>query len=94
MVDFDTRVQFLKGIGEARAKTLAKQSIYSVGDLLRNYPRAYEDWNNTKSLRDCEINENVCIKAIVAEIPRVVQLNGGRILVKTVIADGSDYIPV
>ena len=94
LVDFDTRVQFLKGIGEARAKTLAKQSIYSVGDLLRNYPRAYEDWNNTKSLRDCEINENVCIKAIVAEIPRVVQLNGGRILVKTVIADGSDYIPV
>ena len=94
MVDFDTRVQFLKGIGEARAKTLAKQSIYSVGDLLRNYPRAYEDWNNTKALRDCEINENVCIKAVVAEMPRVVQLNGGRILVKTVIADGSDYIPV
>jgi RecG-like helicase len=61
---------------------------------LRNYPRAYEDWNNTKALRDCEINENVCIKAIVAEMPRVVQLNGGRILVKTVIADGSDYIPV
>lgn len=94
LVDFDTRVQFLKGIGEARAKTLAKQSIYSVGDLLRNYPRAYEDWNNTKALRDCEINENVCIKAVVAEMPRVVQLNGGRILVKTVIADGSDYIPV
>ncbi len=94
MVDFDTRVQFLKGIGEARAKTLAKQNIYSVGDLLRNYPRAYEDWNNTKAIRDCEINENVCIKAIVAENPRVVQLNGGRILVKTVIADGNDYIPI
>jgi ATP-dependent DNA helicase RecG len=94
LVDFDTRVQFLKGIGEARAKTLAKQNIYSVGDLLRNYPRAYEDWNNTKAIRDCEINENVCIKAIVAENPRVVQLNGGRILVKTVIADGNDYIPV
>ncbi len=94
MVDFDTRVQFLKGIGEARAKTLAKQNIFSVGDLLRNYPRAYEDWNNTKLLRDCEINENVCIKAIVAENPRVVKINGGKILVKTVISDGSDYIPV
>lgn len=94
LVDFDTRVQFLKGIGEARAKTLAKQNIFSVGDLLRNYPRAYEDWNNTKAIRDCEINESVCIKAVVAENPRVVQLNGGRILVKTVIADGNDYIPV
>lgn len=94
MVDFDTRVQFLKGIGEARAKTLAKQGIYSVGDILRNYPRAYEDWNNIKSLRDAEIGENVCVKAVVAERAQLIKINGGKILVKTVIADGSDYIPI
>ena len=94
MVNFDTRIQFLKGVGEARAKSLAKQGIYSIGDLLRNYPRAYEDWNNTKPLRDAQINENVCVRAIVAKNPQVVKINGGRILVKTVISDGSDYIPV
>ena len=94
MVNFDTRIQFLKGVGEARAKSLAKQGIYSIGDLLRNYPRAYEDWNNTKPLRDAQINENVCVRAIVAQNPQVVKINGGRILVKTVISDGSDYIPV
>ena len=94
MVNFDTRIQFLKGVGEARAKSLAKQGIYSIGDLLRNYPRAYEDWNNTTPLRDAQINENVCVRAIVAQNPQVVKINGGRILVKTVISDGSDYIPV
>ena len=94
MVNFDTRIQFLKGVGEARAKSLAKQGIYSIGDLLRNYPRAYEDWNNTTLLRDAQINENVCVRAIVAQNPQVVQISGGRILVKTVISDGSDYIPV
>ncbi len=94
MVNFDTRIQFLKGVGEARAKSLAKQGIYSIGDLLRNYPRAYEDWNNTTLLRDAQINENICVRAIVAQNPQVVKINGGRILVKTVISDGSDYISV
>ncbi|MGN1317197.1 MAG: ATP-dependent DNA helicase RecG [Acutalibacteraceae bacterium] len=94
MVNFDTRIQFLKGVGEARAKTLAKQGIYSVGDLLRNYPRAYEDWNTTTLLRDARINESICVRAIVAQAPKVVTISGGRILVKTVISDGSDYIPV
>ncbi len=94
MVNFDTRIQFLKGVGEARAKSLAKQDIYSIGDLLRNYPRAYEDWNNTTLLRDAQINESICVRAIVAQNPQVVKINGGRILVKTVISDGSDYINV
>lgn len=94
MADFDTGVQFIKGVGETRAKSLAKQGVYSIGDVLRNYPRAYEDWNNVKLLRDVEIGENVCIKAIVAQRPQVVKINGGRILVKTVVSDGSDYIPV
>ncbi len=94
MVNFDTRIQFLKGVGEARAKSLSKQGIYSIGDLLRNYPRAYEDWNNTTLLRDAQINESICVRAIVAQNPQVVKINGGRILVKTVISDGSDYIPV
>ncbi len=94
MVNFDTRIQFLKGVGEARTKTLAKQGIYSIGDLLRNYPRAYEDWNNTILLRDAQINESICVRAIVAQNPQVVRINGGKILVKTVISDGSDYINV
>ncbi len=94
MVNFDTRIQFLKGVGEARAKSLAKQGIYSIGDLLRNYPRAYEDWNNTTLLRDAQVNESICVRAIVAQNPQIVKINGGRILVKTVISDGSDYINV
>lgn len=94
MVELDTRIQFLKGVGEARAKTFAKQGIYSVSDLLRNYPRAYEDWNNLTPLRDAPINENVCVRAYVAENPKLVRLNGGKILVKTAISDGSDYLHV
>ncbi len=94
MVQLDTRIQFLKGVGETRAKTFAKQNIFSISDLLRNYPRAYEDWNNVSTIRDVPLNENVCIKACVAENPRVVRINGGRILVKTAISDGTDYMHI
>ncbi len=93
-MDLDTRVQFLKGVGEARAKTLAKQGIFSVGELLRNYPRAYEDWNNVTPIRDAQINENVCLKAVIAERPVAVRINGGKMLVKTAIADGTDYMHI
>lgn len=94
MVTLDSKIQYLKGVGEARAKALAKQGIYSVYDLLRNYPRTYEDWNFVTPIRDAQINENVCFKAIVAEVPTVSKINGGRILVKTAIADGTDYIHI
>lgn len=94
MADFDTKVQYIKGVGEARAKTLSKQGILTIGDVLRNYPRAYEDWDNVTLLQDAQIGENICVKAVVAQNPQVVKINGGKILVKTVIADGSDYIPV
>lgn len=93
-MELDTRVQFLKGVGEARAKTLAKQGIYSVGDLLRNYPRAYEDWNSLTAIKDAVPDESVCIKAIVAEPPVAVHVNGGKLLVKTAIADGTDYMHI
>ena len=94
MADLETRVQFIKGVGEARAKTFAKQNIFSINDLLRNYPRAYEDWNSVVSIRDAEINESVCLKAIVAERPSAVRINGGKMLVKTAIADGTDYMHI
>lgn len=75
-------------------KSLKKQGICTVSDVLRNYPRAYEDWNNVVLLRDAELGENVCVKAIVAQNPQVVRINGGKFLVKTIISDGSDYISV
>ena len=94
MADRNTRVQFLKGVGEARAKTLAKQGIFSVDDVLRNYPRAYEDWNNITPMKDAKIDDNVCFKAVVAENPQLVRVNGGKFLVKTAIADGTDYMHI
>ena len=79
-------------MGEARAKSLEKQGIYSVGDLLRNYPRTYEDWNNVVTLRDAPVNETVCLRCTVADRVSVARIKGGMLLCKTVLADDTGWI--
>lgn len=51
-VNVDTPVQFLKGVGEARAKMLAEQGIVSVGDLLWFFPFRYEDRRHPTRIAD------------------------------------------
>ncbi len=47
---FDTPVQYLRGVGEARAKSLEKLGITTVGQLLLHFPRGYEFRGNVKPL--------------------------------------------
>jgi ATP-dependent DNA helicase RecG len=41
-VELSTPVQYLKGVGPARAKAFAQLGVHTVGDLLEYFPR---DWN-------------------------------------------------
>lgn len=45
----DRPLQFISGVGPARAKLLGKLGLVTVGDLLRYYPRAHEDRRLTSS---------------------------------------------
>lgn len=54
---FDTSIQYMRGVGEARAKALAKLGITTVGELLYHFPRGYEFRGNVKALASAEPNE-------------------------------------
>ncbi|MHC4604187.1 MAG: ATP-dependent DNA helicase RecG [Planctomycetota bacterium] len=41
-LELSTPVQYIKGVGPARARTFAQLGVYTVGDLLEYFPR---DWN-------------------------------------------------
>ncbi|MDE5830870.1 MAG: hypothetical protein K2H53_04335 [Clostridia bacterium] len=50
---FENReIQFVKGVGEARAKALNKLGIYNLEDLITYYPRNYEDRSKAKALSE------------------------------------------
>jgi len=46
----DTPVQYLKGIGPARARLLGRLGIKTAGDLLYHFPWRYEDRRNLKKI--------------------------------------------
>ena len=39
MATLSTNIQYLKGVGEKRARLYARLGIATIGDLLEHYPR-------------------------------------------------------
>lgn len=56
-VTCETDIQYMKGVGETRAKALAKLGISTVGQLLYHFPRAYEFRGNVKPLAAAQSGE-------------------------------------
>ncbi|MGC1363451.1 MAG: DEAD/DEAH box helicase, partial [Silvibacterium sp.] len=65
MVQLDTPVQFVKGIGPQIAKTLAEKRIATVEDLLFHLPFRYEDRLNPRALSDLKPGE---MASVIAEV--------------------------
>jgi ATP-dependent DNA helicase RecG len=51
-ITLDTPVQYLKGVGEARAQLLANAGLHTVADLLVFFPYRYEDRRNPARIVD------------------------------------------
>ncbi len=80
------------GIGEARAKKLAKLGLERCSDLLNYYPRDYEDRRHTFSIREAPMGLKVCIPAMVARRPQYTVLRRGLDIVKVAVVDQSDTL--
>lgn len=62
MLSLDSNIQFIKGVGEKRAKLFNSLGIFDVDSLIHFYPRKYEDWSNT-DVKSANSGDTVCIKA-------------------------------
>jgi len=56
-LELNTPVQFIKGVGPKISLLLARKDIHEVADLLRWFPRAYEDRRNVASIRDLQLGQ-------------------------------------
>lgn len=91
-MDKTTNIQYLKGVGEKRAKLLNKLGIFTVGDLLHYYPREYTDWSKTVAIDEAPFDEPCCIRAVVDHTPKGIKVRGSMTLYKTVATDGQNII--
>lgn len=93
-MDKQTNIQYLKGVGEKRAKILNKLGIFTVGDLLRFYPRDYMDWSKITSITAAPFDENCCIRAVVNHKPRGAKIRKGMTIYKTAVTDGEALMDI
>ncbi len=85
---FEMDITKLKGVGAKRAALYKKLGVPTVGDLVRLYPRAYEDWSLHTPIRDTELNEVCVVRGAVLRAPAERRIKGGRLLYKTAVTDG------
>ena len=89
MDTFDREIRFLKGIGEKRAGLYEKLGVFSVRDLLRDFPRDYEDRRTIAPLGMVTPGMSVCVRASVITAPTQARIPGGTAMVRLRIADES-----
>lgn len=88
----DRDIQFLKGVGNARAISFARLGIKTVGDLLYFFPRSYEDRSVSKNIEDCIIGETVCLSITVSSAVRETRFRRNMAIYSALITDGTGTI--
>ncbi len=94
MADLNTDVRYIKGIGEQRAKALAKLGIRTLRDLISWFPRRYEDRTALRPIAELLPDEAACVAAMVASPPTVSHIRKGMDLVKLRAVDGTGVLDV
>ena len=94
MADLNTNVRYIKGIGEAKAKSLGKLGIATLGDLINWCPRRYEDRREIKPISQLIPGEPACVSAMIASEPKVSHIRKGMDLVKVRAVDDTGALDV
>ncbi|MDR1573924.1 MAG: ATP-dependent DNA helicase RecG [Clostridiales Family XIII bacterium] len=68
--DFDAPVSAMKGVGGVRGAALARLGLHSLGDLLRHWPRGYEDRRDRRTIAALTPETNAVVKATVVSVEK------------------------
>lgn len=91
---FSDDIKYIKGVGEARFEGFRSLGVSTVGELLRFYPRVYEDWSKILPISECTLGENVCIKGKLVFPLKNERARGGMLIAKGTVTDGEDAVAI
>ena len=94
VLDLNTSLREFPGVGPARAEKLARLGLETAGDLLEYYPRDYEDRRRSSTIRSAPEDAPVCIRAMVAQPPRLNRVRRGLELVKARAVDATGVLEI
>ena len=94
MLNLNQNIQYVKGVGEIRAKLLEKMGIKNIYDLITYYPREYENRTNIKKINEFVLGENVLFKASVVSKITTRRVRKNLTIHSFFVSDNTDNIKI
>lgn len=94
MLNLSSNIKYIKGVGEKRAGLFGSLAIFDVDALIHFFPRKYEDWTKTKTVRELENGDVASIKATMITPVKEHMIRRGMTLYKCRFSDGESIINV
>ncbi|MCX7843015.1 MAG: ATP-dependent DNA helicase RecG [Clostridia bacterium] len=85
-------IQYLKGVGEARARLFNRLGIFTIDDLIKYYPRDYEDRGNLKKIIQLADGESCAFQGVIATAVTESRPRKGLSIYKLLIKDETGAI--
>ena len=87
MVDLKQNVQYVKGVGPAKAELLHKLGIDTLEDLITYFPRTYEDRSKPKYIANLIDGEESLIEVIAISNMSEIRIGKNRSILKLIVRD-------
>ncbi len=87
-IDLNTPVTALSGCGKKRAELLKVLGVETVGQLLRHFPRGYQNRGDVRQIDKSSLGVQGAYVLTVSSVPVSVRIPGGRTLTKCKAFDG------
>lgn len=94
MLNPESNIKFIKGVGEKRAEMFYSLGIFDVDSLIHFFPRKYDDWTKTKTVAEAESGESITIRVTMITPVKEHMVRRGMTLYKCRFSDGESVINV
>ncbi|MDE7478040.1 MAG: ATP-dependent DNA helicase RecG, partial [Lachnospiraceae bacterium] len=79
----------LKGVGEKTAALYHKLGIFTIDDLIKHYPRDYQEWRDIVKIGELRANQVHAIHAFVISAPQTVHIRQNMSITTVRVKDSS-----
>ncbi|MBQ9044428.1 MAG: ATP-dependent DNA helicase RecG [Oscillospiraceae bacterium] len=87
-------VSVLRGVGPKKVEAFEKLGVHTLGELVSLFPRRYEDRTHFTPILAAQPDQPVCIRAMVAQEPRLNRIRRGMEIIKLRAVDDTGAMDV
>ena len=87
-------IKYLKGVGPKKSELYNKVGVYTIGDLLHYFPRAYIDLTQKRRISSAKFGETVTVSGYVKRKLPPAMIRRGMTVFKFIFTDGTEDLTV